>query len=496
MMNLDIRRWTLRAKVIFHVLILAAVSAGILIALSLMSQHRVVHALIEREVELVGSLTKSSVFFLKKCGRVQDAQAEIHELAGTTKGLRAIRILTTEGDVFASTDAEEKGTGLPAKDRETVRALVASRTQRQTVLSEGQRTIRSFMLVENGPACYSCHDPGRRINGVLEIVLDYREASDLVWKSQWKAVIPAVLSLGLLIFVLLRLFERLINRPISLLKDHMKKVQDGDLTVRLEPRKNDEIGSLTASFNVMVEKLKAANREIESLYNQRIDRAEHLAAFGELAAGLAHEVKNPLSGIKGALEIISQNMAASDPQKEIFQEMLVQIDKTISVIQDFLSYARPKPPRFSRTDPRLFIEDAIRLAKTQLGGKDITFHYHPKDRDVRVCLDADRLQEVILNLLLNSIAAIEERGNVLIILRVVPDRGLYIFIADDGRGIKTAQLAQIFHPFFSTRKDGTGLGLSICKKIIDAHRGLISVRSREGRGTTFVIRLPLDLPCE
>jgi signal transduction histidine kinase len=496
MTGLDIRRWTLRGKVIFHVLILAAISAGILIVFSITTQHRVLHALIEREVELVGSLTKSSVFFLKKCGRVQDAQAEIHELAETTHGIKAIRILTTEGEIFASTDPGGKAAELPAKDRETVRALVAARTGRQTVLYEGQRTIRSFMLVENGPACYSCHDAGRRINGVLEVVFDYREASDLLWRSQWKAIVPAVLTLGLLIFVLLRLFERLINRPISLLKAHMKKVQDGDLTVRLEPRKNDEIGSLTASFNVMVEKLKAANREIETLYNQRIDRAEHLAAFGELAAGLAHEVKNPLSGIKGALEIINQNTAASDPQKEIFQEMLVQIDKTVSVIQDFLSYARPKPPRFSPTVPGLFIEDAIRLAKTQLGGKDITFRFRPLKQDIRICLDADRMQEVILNLLVNSIAAIEARGTISVTVKAVPGRALFIFVVDDGRGIKASQLPQIFHPFFSTRKDGTGLGLSISKKIIDAHRGGISVRSREGRGTTFVLRLPLDLPCE
>jgi len=495
-MSLDIRHWTLRSKVIFHVLVLAAVSAGILIALSLMSQQRIIRALIEREVELVGSLTKSSVFFLKKCGRVEDAKAEIHELAATTRGIKAIRILTTDGDVFASTDPEGKALELPAKDRETVRALVAERTERQTVLHKAQRTIQSFMLVENGPACYSCHAAGKRINGVLEVVFDYREASDLVWKNQWKAVAPAVLSLGLLIFVLLRLFERLINRPISLLKDHMKKVQEGDLTVRLDPRKNDEIGSLTTSFNVMVERLKAANREIEALYNQRIDRAEHLAAFGELAAGLAHEVKNPLSGIKGALEIIGRETAPSDPHKEIFQEMLVQIDKTISVIQDFLRFARPKPPRFSRADPSLFIEDAIRLAKTQVAGKDILFHYQRPTGELRVCLDSDRMQEVILNLLINGVSAIEERGKISVFARLVPNRGLFIFVVDDGRGIKATQLAQIFNPFYSTKKGGTGLGLSICKKVLDAHNGRIAVRSREGKGTAFVLSLPLDLPCE
>jgi signal transduction histidine kinase len=495
-MSWDIRRWTLRSKVIFHVLILASISAGILVVFSTTTQRGVIYALIQREAELVGSLTKSSVFFLKKCGRVQDAQAEIHALSTTTKGIRAIRILTVDGNIFASTRPEEKTQGLAAEDREMVRALAADGAPRRTIVSKARRTIRSFMLVENEPDCYACHDAGRRINGVLEVEFDYREASDLLWTSQWKAVVPALLSLGLLIFVLLRLFEKLINRPISLLKDHMLKVQDGDLAVRLEPRTNDEIGSLTVSFNAMVEKLKAANREIEELYHQRIDRAEHLAAFGELAAGLAHEVKNPLSGMKGALEIISQKTSASDPHKEIFQEMLVQIDKIVTIVQDFLSYARPKPPSFSRTAPGLFIEDAIRLARPQTGGKDIRFRFDPPPPDLRVCLDADRMRDVILNLLLNSIAAIEARGTISIVVRVLPGRALFIFVADDGRGIKPAQLSQIFHPFFSTRKDGTGLGLSNCKRIIDAHRGTISVRSREGRGTTFVIRLPLDLPCE
>ncbi len=495
-MNLDIRRWTLRAKVIFHVLLLAAISAGILIVFSIATQHRVVRALVEREVDLVGTLTKSSVFFLKKCGRVEEAKAEIHELASTTQGIKSIRILTTEGEIFASTVPGEMAYGLPPEDRAAVRSLVAGKARRMTVMTRGQQTIRSFMVVENGPACYSCHDPGPPVNGVLDVVLDYREASNLVWKSQWKAIVPAVLSLGLLIFVLLKLFERLISRPISLLKDHMGKVQEGDLSARLAPRTNDEIGSLTASFNVMVERLKAAKREIEALYNQRIDRAEHLAAFGELAAGLAHEVKNPLSGIKGALEIISQDTAASDPRKEIFQEMLVQIDKTVSIIQDFLSFARPKPPRFSRTDVSLFIRNAIRLAKTQVGDKDIQIRFQPPKSELRVCLDADRMQEVILNLLINSIAAIDERGQIAVFARLVRGRGLFIFVADDGRGIKAAQLNQIFHPFFSTKKGGTGLGLSICKKVLDSHNGEISVRSREGRGTAFVLRVPLDLPCE
>ena len=140
-MSLDIRKWTLRSKVVFHVLVLAAVSAGILVVLSITTHRGVIYALIQREAELVGSLTKSSVFFLKKCGRVEDAQAEIHELSATTRGIKGIRILTVEGKVFASTRAEDKAAEPAAEDREAIRALIAENVPRRTVFDRPERTI-------------------------------------------------------------------------------------------------------------------------------------------------------------------------------------------------------------------------------------------------------------------------------------------------------------------------------------------------------------------
>jgi signal transduction histidine kinase len=262
--------------------------------------------------------------------------------------------------------------------------------------------------------------------------------------------------------------------------------------VRFTPKKLDEIGRLMVSFNGMAEDLEKANAEIESLYQQRVEKAEHLAAFGELAAGLAHEVRNPLAGMRGALEVIDQKTPSGSPQKEIFGEIIVQIDKLIAIIQDFLSFARPKPLNFQAASPNVFVENAVRLAKTQLGGKDIAFHLSPAGDDVRLPVDADRMQEVLLNLLLNSIAAIPRKGNIRISVRSDPQAGaLEITVADDGAGIKESNLDQVFHPFFSTKKEGTGLGLSISKKTVDAHGGTIAVESREGRGTTFTIRLPL-----
>jgi signal transduction histidine kinase len=491
-----IRHWTLKNKVILHVVVLGGISAVILTFVYVNTQRNVIYAMSQQKAELVGSMIKSSVFLLKKCGRIEDTQAKIHELGGMTSAIKRIRILAPGGRIFASTQPEEAAATLPPGELRIIQDMLSRETPQRTLFSKTDHTIQSLMLVENKTECFGCHSPKNKYNGLMEVKLDYGEAASLLRASQWKGIGLAALTLSLLTFIILRLFERLINRPISSLKDRMKRVQEGDLTVRLDASKEDEIGTLTKSFNVMVENLTDANRKIEDLYNQRIEKAEHLAAFGELAAGLAHEVKNPLSGMKGALEIITQKTAASDPQKEIFQEILVQIDKIIAVVQDFLSYARPKPFHFSLVPPNLFVENAIRLAKTQVNGKDVKFHFQPLNHDVLVCLDGDRMQEVILNLLLNSISAIGEKGNILIVLKVLPNNSLSIILADEGCGIKDQHLPQIFNPFFSTKKEGTGLGLSICKKIIDAHHGTISVRSREGKGTTFNLRLPPSRPGE
>jgi signal transduction histidine kinase len=494
-MATKIRHWTLKAKVVLHVIVLGVLSAVILTVLYFTTQRGVLRSFIRQEAEIVGSLIENSVFLLKKCGRVQDTQSEIHDLAALTEAVSSIRILTSQGRIFASTRPAEIESFIPADDRAVLAGMLDGRNPRRIFRQRSGSVIQSLSLVDNAPACYGCHTPERKINGFLEVDFDYGEASALLWRSQWKGMVLALIALGLLTFIILRLFQRLINRPIRMLKDGMMKVQGGDLSVRWAPRKHDEIGNLMDSFNAMVENLQKANAEIDALYKQRLEKAEHLAAFGELAAGLAHEVKNPLSGMKGALEIIEKDAPAGDPHKEIFAEILAQIDKIIAVIQDFLRYARPKPLTFRPVPPNLFVENAIRLARTQTQGKEIGFHFHGVKDDVLVSLDADRMQEVILNLLLNSIAAIREIGDILIVARTNPiENTLDILVADDGAGIKAAHQAQLFHPFFSTKKGGTGLGLSICKKTINAHHGTISVKSEEGKGTTFTIRLPLTRP--
>jgi hypothetical protein len=271
----------------------------------------------------------------------------------------------------------------------------------------------------------------------------------------------------------------------------MKQVQGGNLHVQLKPLKNDDIGDLTQSFNIMVANLRLAKQQIEELHSKELERAGHLASMGELAAGLAHEIKNPIAGIKGALEVITQRTDPADPQKEIFTEILHQTDRIYNIVQDLLSYARPKEVNLKPTDPSECIQRAVHLAQSQTQDKDIRFHFEKSKEEMQILSDESKIQEVFLNLLINSIAAIEEKGEISIGLNQKNDRWLEIAIRDDGKGIKTEHLTQVFNPFFTTRRRGTGLGLSICKKIIEAHKGSIDVQSEEGKGTVFTIRLPL-----
>jgi signal transduction histidine kinase len=489
---MSISNWTLKNKVILHVVVLGVGSALILTLLFISTQKNLISTLVRQKAELVATLIKGSVFGVQKCGRIEEAQSKIVELASATNNIQKIRIISPRAIIFASSDPTERQQALGPKEQDRVRDVLARGTPRGVLFSEPDSTVQYLALVENRAACYDCHSPQAKSNGVLEVTIDTRQAAALLRKSQWKGVVIALVTLFLLTVIILRLFERLINRPISLLKERMLRVQEGDQTLDLTPAKEDEIGSLMRSFNVMVDNLRKANRKIEDLYSQRIEKAEHLASFGELAAGLAHEIKNPLAGMKGALEIIVQKANARDTNRDIFREILAQIDKIIYVIQDFLSYAKPKPSHFALIDPDRFVENAIRLAQTQMGGKDIRFEFSGLGGRARARLDTDKMQEVMLNLLLNAIAAIERSGLITIALAVRSEDRLEIRVADNGQGIKEQNLAHIFGPFFSTKKGGTGLGLSISKRIVEEHGGTISVDSREGQGTAFVIRLPLD----
>jgi len=482
--------WNLRPKIIFHVFVIGLIVAIILFYLFFSTQKSVINILNGQKAEIVGTLIEASIRQHMEEGSEKHVDLILKRLA-LSNNISTIRIVDQQGLILNSSSLEDVGTYVEGKDRAILHDLFSDSTKEQFFSIKSISPTQSFLALKNSAECFKCHSPDNKFNNILEVKIKDINTAAILHQNQIKGIAIAFFALVVLTFVIYRLFERIINRPLSSLKDQMKKVQGGNLSVRIKPNKSDEIGALADSFNIMVANLKNARDQIEELHNKEIERAGHLASMGELAAGLAHEIKNPIAGIKGALEVISQRTDASDPQKEIFTEILSQIDHIYHIVQDLLHYARPKPMIFKTINPNEYIQNAIKLAQSQTQDKDIHIHFKGFENDIRIYCDGNKIQEVILNLLINSISAIEEKGEISVNLYKINNKDLEIVIQDNGKGIREEHLSQVFTPFFTTRKKGTGLGLSICKRIIDAHKGSIEVTSVMGKETIFTIRLPL-----
>jgi signal transduction histidine kinase len=304
--------------------------------------------------------------------------------------------------------------------------------------------------------------------------------------------IVAALCAVMICLVLLSVFLVLIERPLGELKKTIERVREGDLNARvLFAKRDDDVGQLGRQFNEMIDQLKENRAEIERLHQIEMQRAEHLATIGELAAGLAHEIRNPLAGIAGVVHVIGTELPAASPSRALLGEVQGEIRHIQDILNDLLAYARPRPPQFHRANLNETVEQAVLLARQQVRMNPIEIHFTPNSDVPDLVHDPIQLQQVVLNLLLNGIQAIPHEGKVDVTLRREGNHVIFC-VADTGRGIPAEELAKIFKPFFTTRREGTGLGLPLAKGIVEAHGGRIEVTSVLGRGTQFEVWLPMD----
>ena len=286
----------------------------------------------------------------------------------------------------------------------------------------------------------------------------------------------------------------LIQRPLAELQEKIARVRDGDLTVSVSfAGRTDEIGQLGRDFNEMVRQMRHSREQVEQFHQTQMTRAEHLATLGELAAGLAHEIRNPLAGIAGVIEIIGRDLPEASPAREVLQEVQQEVLHIKRILSDLLDYARPKAPDFRLTDLNITVEHAVALARQQALSRPIEIELRRADGLPLVEHDTAQIQQVLLNLLLNAIQAIPAEGRVTVALE---SRGGFarITVSDTGRGIAPEHLPSIFRPFFTTKGQGTGLGLSLARRIVESHGGRLEVTSQLGKGSEFTAWLPLRRP--
>ncbi|GFE62532.1 nitrogen regulation protein NR(II) [Geobacter sp. AOG2] len=241
---------------------------------------------------------------------------------------------------------------------------------------------------------------------------------------------------------------------------------------------------LEESYN----KLQAQSQRIMTVEEQ-LRRAERLSTMGEMAAVLAHEIRNPLGSIRGTAEILRDDYRPGDPKHEFIEIQIKETERLNRVVEEFLRMARPQPAEMRHCSLREELETIATLAANDARARKIKLTLEPPAADIFVNADGEKLRQAFLNIVINALQATPEGGTITIATQKT-DSLYEIRFSDSGPGIAASALARVFEPFFTTKPDGTGLGLAITKKIIEAHGGMLEMESEVGKGTTVIVRLP------
>jgi signal transduction histidine kinase len=326
------------------------------------------------------------------------------------------------------------------------------------------------------------------LNGLLLFIL-----VSLSLAAGERHIVITVATAGAIVIcaAVIMVFAVSVRRPMVELQDKIARVSLGDLEASVSfAERNDEIGDLGRDFNDMVAQLKANREEIHHLHQTQMSRAEHFATLGELATGLAHEIRNPLAGIAGVIEIVARDLPPDSAARSVIKDAKEEAMQINRILTELLETARPKPPQFQVKDIAGTAEHAVMFARQQAITKRIMIELNNDEKIPPVDHDPNQINQVLLNLLLNAIQAMEKPGAIHVSLRQDHESAL-ITVADEGKGILPENLDNIFRPFFTTKGHGTGLGLSLARRIVEAHGGSIRVRSQVGKGTQFEVRLPI-----
>ena len=354
----------------------------------------------------------------------------------------------------------------------------------QRVSMLGMRRLRS----ENG--CIECH-PAAETLGVATMRLDLTDQMGAARGNLRRNVAMLIAGWALLVGAVNIGLGRMTRRSMARLHlqnspgESDKRFVDEGSGLVLDPVSAQLYESLTS--------LVESQRHREAEVTNRLQDAEHMASLGQLAAGLAHEIKNPLAGVRGVIELL-RDECDDESQRNLFQQIVTELDRVNRTIHSLLSFARPSPPKRVPTDVRGLIEDSLQLVRPNLRKKNITLEIDVAPNVDHFWLDSTHIRHVLVNLVTNAADAIENGGCISVRAVNSPDRhDLFFSITDDGPGIPANLHDKIFEPFFTTKFTGTGLGLAVVNSLVSRNDGVIELMSEPGRGTTFFILLPDEM---
>ncbi len=467
----------LTAKLVIIMLTLLIIAVFILFTLNQFSQNDLVQEIQDSSTE-VSKAIQMSVEDLTSEDDTQTSRLTEYMKQARAKGINEINIINNEGEIIDSSDPAKVGKRRDVHKME--KGLKATPGHRP---SAAGISLKPYNLTV--PVIVGDEQLGYiQINLLLDNIRDIQHANFL--RRLLGTIVVFLLGITVSVFLARRYTE-----PIHRLVDGVKKVAGGDLTVSFPVEGTDEIGELASSCNEMVEQL----RERQNL-EQRLNEAEHLSKVGQLASGIAHEIRNPLNYISLAIDHLKEEFRSDCPERSqelsaIADNIKEEVRKANYMVLNFMNYGRPLKLRRMVVPYQEIVTKALVLLEAKLAEQRIWLVSNIPADLPPLWVDPELMRNCITNFITNAAQAMPDGGTITIGAAYSPDERLFrLTFGDQGVGIPPEDREKIFQPYFTSKEAGIGLGLAITERIIREHGGEITVDSSVGVGTTFTVALP------
>lgn len=355
----------------------------------------------------------------------------------------------------------------------------------------GREFTRAIIRFENMPACHSCHDPARKIIGYVLLDFSGPDSDDtVVFTRNFSAVYTIILIILLLTFVLV-MHYKVVRTSLIRFQHTINGINKGDLSQRVMIPRTTELGVLGKSFNEMLANFQTTQAELQKYHKKEIHESQRLATIGEMSARLAHEIRNPITGISNAIEIIIEE-TGNPEHRNVLEEVKRQAYRVNKAVSNMLNYARSRELNKQPADLNEIIRSVVFFLQNQTSRGGISISTDLSPEIPLFDLDTEQIENALMNLGINAIQSCNPEGSVLFCSSFDQATGLVtVSVRDSGSGIDPEKIRDIFTPFYTTRTKGTGLGLAIVKEVTEMHGGFVQVENNPDDGCIFFLRLPV-----
>ena len=366
---------------------------------------------------------------------------------------------------------------------------------RQRVLVEGEKYFGQAEVVDREyfAAYMPLRDFKGRTIGILGIGAERDVYVDL--RNRTVTLFSSLIALGMIFgFIMTYLFAGWLVRPIGELAKGMDRVAGGDFSYKVRFKSTDELGALARAFNHMVRAVKERDIRLREMTDERLSQMEKQVSIGRLAAGVAHEVNNPLTSVLSLSMMMRKHMDDADPRVEDLDIVIEETNRCREIVRSLLDFARERPVEMRVIEIHQIIQETLVLTRRYPSMKQVETSLEASAEPIHVSCDPKQLQQVFTNVIINAAEAMDGGGGAIRIAVDEDSSGGYVVIdvRDDGKGMNRDHLSRVFAPFYTTKgtRKGTGLGLAVSLGIVQKHKGTIDIESQPGRGTNVSIHLP------